>query len=316
MVEHDVSADALLNLRRRNKKRRWLLFTRALLDKLFSFIITARTTYTAASRHLSSDVLSCTLRRQDVVKIGTAMLRVFLIPPETARCPICGPNPEFIVIDGQALGYTDPDDAQPSWVDEECPVLDIPASKLCVVESPALRAAMTKVLRTSTALTGPPCDVLRAWHRDMVSLPRSTVQGAAAYLFFYFFPVDSIKTSAGHGPTEGCANGSEGSSLPSASLVLAGTLRGDSRAKSGTLTSLESAVRVGPDGEWTLGGNGAQVGKISETWRDRTGICSPNFSMYARMDDGVWLAALAFFRRCWLRPLPACSTAMTSERCA
>lgn len=134
MVEYDGSADALFNLRRRNKHRRWLLFTRALLDKFFSFIITARTTYTAASRHLSSDALSFNLRRQDVVKLGTAMLRVFLIPPDTARCPLCGPHPEFIIIYGQALGCTDPDDAQPLRLDEECPVLDIPATKLCIVE--------------------------------------------------------------------------------------------------------------------------------------------------------------------------------------
>lgn len=85
MVEYDGTADALFNMRRRNKHRRWLLFTRGLLDKLFSFITTARTTYTAATRHLSADVRCFRLRRQDVVKLGTSMLRCFLIPPETGR---------------------------------------------------------------------------------------------------------------------------------------------------------------------------------------------------------------------------------------
>lgn len=125
----------------------WVIFTRALLDTLPSFIINARTTYTAATRHLSAKAQFFSLRRQDVVKLGTAMLRVFMIPPETARCFICGPNPELIVIDRQALGCTDPGDVHPARDDAECPVLDISASNLCVLESAALRAAICKVLR-------------------------------------------------------------------------------------------------------------------------------------------------------------------------
>lgn len=124
-VEYDGSGEALFNMRWRNKSRQWLVFTRGLLDKLFSFIITARTTYTAATRHLSADVICFNLRRQDVVKLGTATLRVFMIPPESGRCPICGPNPEFIVIDGQALGCTEPDDAHPERVEDDCPVLGV-----------------------------------------------------------------------------------------------------------------------------------------------------------------------------------------------
>lgn len=81
-VEYDGAADGLFALRRRDKRRRWVVFTRALLDKLYSYIITARTTYTAATRHMSSDVFCFNLRRQDVVKLGTAMLRTLVIPPE------------------------------------------------------------------------------------------------------------------------------------------------------------------------------------------------------------------------------------------
>lgn len=187
-VEYDGSADALFNLRRRNKGRRWMVFTRGLLDKLFSFVINARTTYTAATRHLSADVLCFDLRRQDVVKLGTAMLRVFLIPPQTARCLICGPDPEFIVIDGQALGCTDADDAHPTRVQVDCPVLDIPASNLCIVAQPPLRAAITKVLRSSARLTETQCKLLHKWSTDMVGSGRRSAEGGAAYLFFHFLP--------------------------------------------------------------------------------------------------------------------------------
>jgi len=62
-VEFDGSASGLFCLRRRDKHRRWRVFTRALLEKLYSFIITARSTYTAATRHLSADVACFSLRR-------------------------------------------------------------------------------------------------------------------------------------------------------------------------------------------------------------------------------------------------------------
>jgi len=71
-------------MRRRDKKGRLAVFTRALLDKLYSFIITARTTYTDDTRYLSSDMLSFALRRQDVVKLRRAMLKTFVIPSDRA----------------------------------------------------------------------------------------------------------------------------------------------------------------------------------------------------------------------------------------
>lgn len=292
-VEYDGSAEALFSFRRRNKRRRWMLFTRALMDNLFSFIISARSTYTAATRHLSASILCFNLRRQDVVKLGTAMLRTFLIPPETARCPLCGPNPEFIVIDGQALGCTDPDDAQPSRMDEECPVLDIAATKLCVVEQPGLRAAITKVLRSSSPLTETQVQLLRRWHRDMLGHKRPLAEGGAAYLFFHFFPFGADST-----PGPGQANASQPASAaapqPATTQQQDGSV--DNRKVTGTKRTLESAVRQGPDGELTLGGSGAPVTKTTETWRDRSGHCAPNFSLYPRVDDGAWLAIVPFLQ--------------------
>lgn len=45
-----------------------------------------------------------------------------------------------------------------------------------------------------------------------------------------------------------------------------------------------------------LGGTGAPVGKVVDTWRDRTGICAPNFGRFSRDNDGVWLAVLPFLQ--------------------
>lgn len=292
-VEYDGSADALFNLRRRNKGRRWMVFTRGLLDKLFSFVINARTTYTAATRHLSADVLCFDLRRQDVVKLGTAMLRVFLIPPQTARCPICGPDPEFIVIDGQALGCTDADDAHPTRVQVDCPVLDIPASNLCIVAQPPLRAAITKVLRSSARLTETQCKLLHKWSTDMVGSGRRSAEGGAAYLFFHFFP---LGTDAA--PVSQARETGRSSTSATASLPLAPSSSEDKTGTSdGELGALEGALRSDDAGNVALGGAGQQAKRVFvDAWRERTGLCAPNFAAYPSDNDGAWLATLPFLQ--------------------
>jgi len=188
-VEYDGSHDALFCVRRRDKTRRWVLLTRALPDKLNSFIISASSTYTAATRHLSVDMLSFSIWRQDVVKIGTDMLRTFVVPPEAACCPLCGPNPEIIVNDGQALGCTDPADVNPERLEEEVPVLDIQASALCVIQLRPLRVAIAKVLESFAPLTGTQTELLRSWRQTIDINDRASVETAAARVFFHFYSV-------------------------------------------------------------------------------------------------------------------------------
>lgn len=151
--EFDGAQDGPFNLRRRNEDRHWVVFTRTLLDKLFSFIINGRTTYTAATQYLSASIKCLTIRRQDVVNIGAIMQQVIIIPPETACCPICGPNPEFNMIDGQAFGCTDPDDVCLARDGTECTVLNIPGYKVCVLKIAGLLMASIKVLRSPASLT-------------------------------------------------------------------------------------------------------------------------------------------------------------------
>lgn len=296
-VEYDGAHDSLFNLRRRNKHRQWVIYTRAFLDSLFSFIITARTTYTAATKHLSANVQCFSFRRQDVVKIGTAMLRSFLIPPETSICSICGPNPDFIIIDGQALGCTDPDDVCPARDEEECPVLDIPATKLCVVEDAGLRAAIIKDIRTSTALTNAQVAVLRKWHEKVLTRQQATVKGGAAYLFFKFFPLGDELPPAQPPPGDQAAHGQP---RPQSGQAAAGadpdSCVSRKRKAVGSSRRLESALRLDADGELTLGGKGPPATKAVETWRDRTGLCAPNFRAFPRDDDGAWLSIVPFLQ--------------------
>jgi len=290
VVEYDGTADSIVSMRRRNKKKEWLLFTRGLIDKLISFIITGRTTYTAATRHLSADVHSFTLRRQDVVKLGTAAIQTFRIPPETGRCPICGPNPEFIVIDAQSLGCTDPESTHPFRPGEDCPVLDIPAAKLCIVETPALRAAVTKVLRTSAPLTTAEAALLRGWHKKSLDLGRLSPDAAGAAVFFRFFPLGVEGPAA---PADGA-----GASQPAkeAATVAPPSEDAPSAKRAKTERTLESALRLDADGNVVLGGKGAPAKLPMETWRDRKGLCAPNFGRYPRVDDGVWICVRPFLQ--------------------
>jgi len=249
-----------------------------LLDKLYSYIITARTTYTAATRHMSSDVFCFNLRRQDVVKLGTAMLRTLVIPPESAICSLCGPNPKFVVIDGQALGCSDPDDANPARLEEECPVLDIPASSLCVIAAPPLRAVITKILRSSAPLTGPQVVLMKSWHELISINDKACVETAAARVFFRFFPLAA----------NAAASSAAGKRAPQSSPV-----GKDDAPQTG---GLESRLRKDEDGNVTLGGKGTPVKVAAETWRDRVGICSPDFRRFPKSDDGAWLHVRPFLQ--------------------
>lgn len=283
-------------MRRRNKSRKWLLFTRGLMDKLFSFIITARTTYTAATHHLSENVLCLDLGRQDVVKLGTAMLRVFMIPPETARCPICGPNPEFTAIDGQALGCTDPDDAHPTRIQEDCPVLDIPASKLCLVQQPVLRASITKVLRSSSPLTEAQAQSLRKWAAQSLASIRRSAEASCANRFFHFFPQGRDVGRGARDPAVATPGGAD-AQVPTAQELLGSPQlgsRGRKRRLASDQTPLEAALRQDDAGNLTLGGPGLPAKRVADVWRDREGLCAPKFALYSSDDDGAWLAVQPF----------------------
>lgn len=287
VVEYDGNADGLFSLRRRNKGRLWLLFTRGVVDKLISFIIAGRTTYTAATRHLSSDMHSFKLRRQDVVKLGTMVIRTFNVVPETGRCPACGPNPEFIVIDAQSLGCTDVDGTDPRRPVVDCPVLDIPAPALCMIADAPLRAAINKVLRSAGPLTAAQVATLRAWYEKIDADERFTAESAAAALFFRFFPlgVERAPSRATDGPSQ----------VPDASDARdpdEAVGRAGKRRRTGK--TLVDAVRLDADGQRVLGGKGPLPKSAAETWRDRTGICAPAFHRYPRDDDGVWICVLQF----------------------
>lgn len=143
-------------------------------------------------------------------------------------------------------------------------------------------------------LTDAQAQLMRKWYQLMVANGRPTVEGGAAYLFFQFFPLGTNERS---GPQPGAPSRTaakravSGSGAPS-DAAAARNLGGADASKGSEQGRLESALRRGTNGELMLGGTGAPVGKVVDTWRDRTGICSPNFGRFSRDNNGVWLAVL------------------------
>jgi len=223
------------------------------------------------------------------------------VPPETARCPICGPNPSFIVIDGQALGCSDPDDADPTRPSVNCPVLDMPAPKLCVLPGAPLRAAIDKVLRGSAPLTSAQEDLLRDWAGSVRPIGRHSPGAAGALVFFRFFPLGdgneggAPRASPGGRGGAGAAEAADPVSDDDQEGADGGSSQGR-RKKRKAERNLESAVREDDDGNLVLGGKGRVPKKPTETWRDRTGLCAPNFTEFSRDDDGVWLCVRPFLQ--------------------
>eukprot|EP00170_Pyropia_yezoensis_P001102 contig_5033_g1106 len=224
--------------------------------------------------------------------------RSFFIPPETAQCPICGPDPEFIVIEAQAIGCTDPDDVHAFRPGEDCPVLPIEASKLCILEQAALRAAVDKVLRGCKALTEPQERVLRTWHQLSIFAGQPSPAAAAALLLFRFFPLEPSSGQQGLAPPATGTGLNEDGDVDSGSSTDPDetfTSR-QARKKFDEGRTLEDAVKEDADGSLVLGGAGKAPQPVQETWQDRTGVCAPSFSHYSRDDDGVWVCILPFLQ--------------------
>jgi len=302
-VEYDGSDDGLFSFRRRNKQKQWMVFTRGIVDQLLSFIISSRSTYTAATRHLANTIACFRSRRQDVVKLGTAAARAISIPPESARCPICGPNPAFIVIDAQSIGCTDTDNVRPLRPTENCPVLPIDASKLCILHNAALRVAVDKVLSSSKPLTPTQEQHLREWDGTRTTNARPSVEAAAANVFFRFFPLGSsspvdasgavkdevvVKDGVGDDASSGSSEAGDSDGASARARKARRVQRGD--------RGLEASLRQDEDGNLVLGKKGKRVKLPAETWRDRVGICAPNFASHARDDDGAWLCIRPFLK--------------------
>lgn len=146
-------------------------------------------------------------------------------------------------------------------------MLDIAAKDLCVVDAAGLRAAITKMLRSSSPLTETHIQVLRKWHNDMLGHNRPMLEGSATYILFHLFPFSTDTTHGRRANAPGEVQPGSGADPASAGASQSDVAsRGVKSTGGGRKRGLEDALRLGPDGEVTLGGSGAPVSKITETW--------------------------------------------------
>lgn len=254
VVEFDGHMSGIFAWRRRNKKRQWNGFTRGLLDQVLSYSISGRSTCTAATRHFTATISYFDIRSQDLVKVGTLALRAYIVPPESARCPVCGPNPEFIVIDAQALRCTDTIDTHAYRSGENCPVLSIENAKLCALESAGLRGAVDKILPSPKQLTAVQTRLVAEGCERTLGSRHHRAEVAATNVFFGFFPVGDESQVVDGSPVEALVE--ERTKVVRVSSRSGGDVNeAESDDDNGGMSrTLEDAVRQDDDGNLVLGG--------------------------------------------------------------
>jgi len=309
-VEYDGLDDGLFSLNKRDSAGREVIFTRGVCDELASFVFNARSSYTAATSHMSSTKRSSAFCRQDINKLGRMFVALLQAPSAAFRCPRCGDNPKYIFIDGQAIGFR-----RRAGLRVERPALYLPSfnidvEHLSIVLTARLRRAIRKVLRGSDPLNKTELSLLRPWNAALKTIapPRRGRQRANADLylpagtvFFTFFPLDAstaecsdnedwdfgeLMTSTDEEVDAAASRGdyAEGPPPPDAPSTVARGPAPDSRARG------RGAAEVAPDDP----DDDAEPPATTQ-WASRSGPCSPAFDVVPADDTKTWSAVRMFF---------------------
>jgi len=284
VVEYDGGNDGLFSLRKTDESGNVLVFSRAFCDKLVSFVYHSRSSYAAATSFLAS-LRSCYgLRRQLIVTLGRCYVATLQPTEDVFVCPICGDNPEYIVIDGQALGFRVKDGFHISRPALHLPSMNLNIDNYAVIRRPSIRAAIRKVLRTGDPLTKTDAEALRDLHAARASMfPRARTAAAvenwrltraAAALFFRFHEWTAVDDLGGGRPAPVGATGGGG-------------VQGGPGA---------AADAVGPNGEELPVGSlgiGPAPTSTSLAWDEREGTCRPRFETF-RAGGTEWATVRPF----------------------
>lgn len=213
-VWYDGAQDAVFSLRQKDNSGRLLLFTRSVCDELLSFLFYARSTYAAATAHFSATKQSFAFCRQYINLLGRLFVATLQPCPDAFKCPRCKDHPEYIIIDGQSLGFRRRPGMRILRPALSVPVLPIDVDLLCILPTATLRRAVRKILRCSEKLTRKEDAALRCWTADVAGIPgargcrrrrrrpNDSVFVAAGQLFFAFFPHGADNAAEGGSDSE------------------------------------------------------------------------------------------------------------------
>jgi len=271
-----------------------VLFTRGVCDELLSFVVFSRSTYTAATGHFTRTKKSFAQCRQNLILLGSVFVAMLETPPETFRCPACGDDPAYIVIDGQSLGFKrrpDTNVVRPALL---VPPLPIDVELLCVLPTATLRRAVRKILRCSEEINQVEKGLLRKWlhstsapkaRKGRRPKPNADVYVAAARLFSEFFPPDGVRPATGE-EQDSSHNTDEASddSMSDASVRAAGT--------DALPATHPSTINDTTDGDTAAVRE--PVASAAKPWSKRTGMCAPALSKIPANRHMQWSAARTF----------------------
>lgn len=280
VVQYDGGDDGLFSLRKVDDLGRVLLFTRSFCDTLMSFVYNSRSSYSAATSFLASLRSSYGLRRQLIVLLGRCFVSLLKPTPELFVCPKCGLNPDYIVIDGQALGFQLRDGIRVSRPALHLPSMNLNVDDYAIIREPSIRTAVRKVFKTGSALNKTDAEALGKLRASMLAVrPRSqraaTIENwqlkrHAATLFFSFFQWTSVDDLVGVRPQ---ATGS-GDDAPRNVQAVAGRAAASPVETGGSVPGVADP----PVGQL---GHAPAVAPSSVPWKERVGTCHPRFDAFA-----------------------------------
>lgn len=83
--------------------------------------------------------------------------------PEAFKCPLCGDNPDYVIIDGQCLGFRKRPNMSIVRPAQLRPMMPVNVDLLCVLPTATLRRAVRKVLRCSDSWNKSEMAAVRQW---------------------------------------------------------------------------------------------------------------------------------------------------------
>jgi len=296
VVEYDGGEDGLFSLRKTDDSGRVLVFTRSFCDSLMSFIYNSRSSYAAATSFLASLRSGFGLRRQIIVLLGRCFVATLQPMPELFVCPQCGNNPDYIVIDGQALGFRMRDGLNVSRPALHLPNMNLNVDNYSIIPAPSIRAAIRKVVRTGDRLNKTDSKALHKLHDELASVyPRSRAAGAAqnwrlkrhaATLFFRFYQWTAEEDLDGALPAEAVG---AGVGAPGRRLAPAQTAAAIDDAPHAAAVPSAAAPAAAAWAREDAGRQHVAVGSLGDApvaetqsapWAERTGTCHPRFDLF------------------------------------
>jgi len=147
-----------------------LVLTQSFCDGLVSFIYKSRLSYAAAARILASLRSASGLRREVFVTVGRCFSACLQPTPELFSCPKCGVNPDYIAMDGQALGFRMRKGTKVARPALHLPSMNRNVNKYAVPEEQSVRAAIRKLIGKGAPISKQDVAALTGLHETIVAV--------------------------------------------------------------------------------------------------------------------------------------------------